>query len=376
MAHRRSSGRVTIYEVAERAHVSLATVSRVMNGSAPVSDVMRERVREAADSLGFRPSLVASSLSRHETKTLGLIVPDIANPFFAELARAVEKTAATEGYAVFVCNTDDHPSLEASYIDVLSRRQVDGLLLCTGSRTTFELATGSGLPVLLLARDLPVAEGHSIESVVLDDRLGGRMAAEYLYRLGHRSLAYVGESQSVVSSEDRRRGFWDAIRDAGGEPRPDFALHAAPLSMRRLEKALTDVLAAGVTALVVANDATAVRVVLALRRRAARIPEDVSIVSFDDTALARLMEPALTSVRQPTSRMGRLAVTLLLGRVGHTADPMRKSSPRESHVVRPRLVIRRSTAPPHVGEPRSDSSAEGRLVLLAAESGLGVEDPG
>lgn len=354
MEKRRNSGRVTIYDVAERARVSLATVSRVMNGSAPVSDGIRERVREAADVLGFQPSLVASSLSRRETKTLGLIVPNIANPFFAEIARAAERTAATEGYAVFVCNTDEHPSLEASYIEALSRRQVDGLLLCTGSRATLELATQSGIPVVLLARDVPTAEGHPAESVVLDDRLGGRLAAEYLYGLGHRHLAYVGETQSVVSSEDRRRGFWEAIREAGGEPRPDFTLHAGPLSERRLQAALAGLLAAGVTALVVANDATAVRVVLALKRQAVQIPQEVSIVSFDDTALARLMEPALTSVRQPTSRMGRLAVSRLLDRASRT-DPDPDSGPaaaggsgpaRATHVVRPRLIARGSTAAP------------------------------
>lgn len=366
MAQRRRSGRVTIYEVADLAHVSLATVSRVMNGSAPVSEGIRERVREAADALGFRPSLVASSLSRRETKTLGLIVPDIANPFFAELARAAEKTAAAEGYAVFVCNTDEHPSLEASYIDALSRRQVDGLLLCTGSRATFELAAESGLPVVLLARDLPPTNGHAADSVVLDDRLGGRLAAEYLYGLGHRSLAYVGEHQSVVSSEDRRKGFWDAIREAGGEPRPDFTLQAGPLSMRRLEGSLADLRRSGVTALVVANDATAVRVVIALRRAGMRIPGDLSVVSFDDTALARLMEPALTSVRQPTSRMGRLAVTVLLERVRHgDGDPGPRSAAREVHTVRPRLVARGSTAPPvdAPAAPNTTGGVEGQLGI-------------
>lgn len=365
MAHRRNSGRVTIYEVAARAQVSLATVSRVMNGSAPVSEGMRDRVREAADALGFQPSLVASSLSRRETKTLGLIVPDIANPFFAELARAAEKTAAAEGYAVFVCNTDEHPSLEASYIEALGRRQVDGLLLCTGSRMTFGLAAESGLPVVLLARDLPTTNGHVAESVVLDDRLGGRLAAEYLCGLGHRGLAFVGEHQSVVSSEERRRGFWDAIREAGGEPRPDFTLQAGPLSIRRLERGLSDLRASGVTALVVANDATAVRVVIALRRMGVRIPDDLSVVSFDDTPLARLMEPPLTSVRQPTSRMGRLAVSLLLERVRHGGDDdMRQPRVREAHTLRPRLVVRGSTAPP----PESSAGRPNARTEVAADT--------
>jgi LacI family transcriptional regulator len=336
--------RTTIYDVASAAGVSLATVSRVMNASAPVAEDTKRRVLEAAGSLGFRPSLVASSLSRRRSQTLGLVVPDIANPFFAELARAVEKTAAAQGYAVFVCNTDERPSVEAAAVDALTRRGVDGLILCTGNPVTFALAQGVGVPALSVARDRPgSAGGHDV--VVLNDRLGGRLAARYLLRLGHRRIGFVGESRRIPSSEERRLGYADAMRAARAATSPAWVLEVPAHASRRLEHVAEDVMAEGLTAVCVATDAIAWRLVRALRRARVGVPEQVSVVSFDDTEVARLTDPPLTSVRQPIARMGRLAVETLLARAAGDMGPARDGGPYLRRLLRPSLIVRGSTRP-------------------------------
>ncbi len=335
--------RTTIYDVASAAGVSLATVSRVINASAPVAEDTRQRVLAAAGSLGFRPSLVASSLSRRRSQTLGLVVPDIANPFFAELARAVEKTAAAKGYAVFVCSTDEHPSLEAASVDALTRRGVDGLILCTGNPVTFGLARRVGVPALSVARDLPEgAVGH--DAVVLNDRLGGRLAARYLLRLGHRRIGFVGESRRIPSSENRRLGYLDAMREAGADVASSWMVEIPAHASRRLADTAAALRAEALTALCVATDAIAWRLVRALRDLGVRVPDGMSVVSFDDTEVARLIDPALTSVRQPIGRMGRLAVESLLRAAAEEEQAAPASAGRR--VVRPSLIVRRSTAPP------------------------------
>ncbi len=332
--------RTTIYDVASAAGVSLATVSRVINASAPVAEDTRRRVLLAAGSLGFRPSLVASSLSRRRSQTLGLVVPDIANPFFAELARAVEKTAAGRGYAVFVCSTDEHPSLEAASVDALTRRGVDGLILCTGNPVTFGLAQRAGVPALSVARDLPEgAQGH--DAVVLNDRLGGRLAARYLLRQGHRRIGFVGESHRIPSSENRRLGYLEAMREASVTAEAGWMIEVRAHASRGVEQAWAEVQAQGLTAVCVAADAIAWRLVRAVRQTGAGVPDALSIVSFDDTEVARLIDPPLTSVRQPIDRMGRLAVATLLGRVDGGGGEMGHGR----RVVRPSLIERRSTRP-------------------------------
>jgi len=336
-----TSHRPTIYDVASTAGVSLATVSRVINGSAPVTEATRRRVLDAAGALGFRPSLVASSLSRRRTQTLGLVVPDIANPFFAELARAVEHAAAGRGFAVFVCSTDERATVEAASVDALTRRRVDGLILCTGNPVTFDLARRSGVAAVSVARDLPDgADGHW--AVVLNDRLGGRLAVRHLLRLGHRRIGFLGESARIPSSESRRQGYLDAMREAGAPVSPSWMADVPAHAPRRLADAVRRLQAEGLTAVCVAADAVALRLVRALREVGMNVPEAISIVSFDDTEIARLLEPPLTSVRQPIGRMGRIAVEILVAGTGDERARRR--------LVRPSLVARASTAPLATGD--------------------------
>lgn len=333
--------RTTIYDVADAAGVSLATVSRVINASAPVSEETRRRVLAAVGRLGFSPSLLASSLTRRRSQTLGLVVPDIGNPFFAELARSAEKTAAVRGYALFVCNTDGHAAQEASYIEALTRRRVDGLLLCTGNPASVRLARRAGLATVSLARDLPPeAQGHG--AVLLDDRLGGQMATRYLLGLAHRRIGFVGEGRHIRSSVDRGLGYRQAMVRAGIAAPPAWSVDAVVASERRLQAIVQGMRRDALTAVCVATDAIAWRLMRALRRNGLGVPEDISLVSFDDTAVARLIDPPLTSVRQPIARMGRLAVEMLLAGLGDAAP----APGALRRVLRPRLVVRQSTAPP------------------------------
>lgn len=362
--------RTTIYDVASAAGVSLATVSRVINASAPVAENTRQRVLAAATGLGFRPSLVASSLSRRRSQTIGLVVPDIANPFFAELCRAVEKTAAAHGYAVFVCSTDERPSLEAASVDALTRRGVDGLILCTGNPVTFGLARRAAVPALSVARDLPEgAAGH--DAIVLNDRLGGRLAARYLLRLGHRRIGFVGESHRIPSSENRRQGYLDAMREAGAPVSPTWMVDIPAHASRRVAETAAALRGAGLTAVCVATDAIAWRLVPALRDAGVVVPEGMSLVSFDDTEVARLIDPSLTSVRQPIGRMGRLAVQTLL-RAAAEDDTAAQAESHNRRLLRPSLIVRRSTAP--LAKPSAVSAADGPDAGGSGRSGAAGDD--
>lgn len=324
-----SVARPTIVDVAARSGVSTATVSRVLSGSRAASDGARAKVLAAAEALDYRPSAVARALKLQSTRTIGLVVTDIENPFFPQLVSAIEAEATTHGYGLLLCNTTDDEARELAALRLLVEQRVDGIMLASSRvmRRHAGLLRSLGVPVVLVnsggVPDLP--------SVDTASRRGARLAAEHLIGLGHRRLAHITAPRSNAAAGERLAGVRDAVRAARaeltvvpGDGRVDGGARAAAS------------VPSSATGIVCYNDLTAIGAMRALRSAGRRVPEDVSVIGFDDIEMAAWTDPPLSTIRQPTGAMGRWAVARLIG-----AD----EEPRQVH-LEPELVIRASTAPP------------------------------
>jgi len=355
----------TIRDVALYAGVSVATVSRVINDSAhKVHGTTRRRVLRAVARLGYHPNAVAQGLRRGTTRTIALIVPDITNPFFPAVARGVEDVARRHGYALVLGNTDGDPARERAYLDILRKRWVDGVLFASASgdaRPLRALRAGE-VPAVLIARE---ATDGEIDTVLVDSFAGMRLATSHLLRLGHRRIAYIGGPRGLPVARERLRGYHQALHDHGIRPDPrlvvagDFRVDGGRAAMRRLlarQRAFT--------ALVAANDLMAIGAMEVLRAAGRRIPEDVAVVGFDDIPFAAFVEPPLTTVAQPTYRLGALAMERLLALMrGEAVDARRM-------VLKPQLVVRRSCGarPPERRVVRAAARGRPLQVWPAEES--------
>jgi LacI family transcriptional regulator len=342
----------TIADVARRAGVSTATVSRVLSGVGPARPETQARVQAAARDLGFRPSDVARSLKRRSTLTLGLIVTDIENPYFPQLVKAVEDAAIAEGYAILLCNADDDPEREATYLDFLVDRRVDGLIVAAST-------IGSSQGAWLAAAPLPTvlvntaAPGDPLPTVVSDNRGGGRAAADHLLALGHRRFGYLMPPPRNLDAPERLAGVRDALA-AAGIGRDDLAIADGAPTVTGGESAMASLLETRPqpTAVVAYNDLMAIGAMRAIRRAGLAVPRDVSLVGFDDVAFAAYVEPALTTLRQETAEMGRWAVATLTERI-KAGNGERAAGDGDGttarRVVPVHLVVRASTGPPPSG---------------------------
>ena len=323
---------VTRSDVARRAGVSSAVVSYVVNdGPRPVAPATAERVREAIRALGYRPNASARALRTGSTRLLGLVVPEIANPLFAEMAVAVEAAAAQRGYAVLLANSDGDSATERRHIQHLTGRQIDGLLLTTGlARPDLAGLSTDGVPTVLLNTFTEVA-GYS--SVGVDAFAGARDGTAHLLGHGHAAVALVIGSNNAGTDELRERGWRAALREAG---RPDGPIareswsRAGGLLAGQRLFAETD----HPTAVFVSSDLQAVGLLRAARERGLRIPQDVAVVAFDGTAESDYSAPRLTAMRQPVREIAADAVEQVL-RV--ESDPTIRN---RTH--RPELIVRDS----------------------------------
>jgi LacI family transcriptional regulator len=276
---------------------------------------------EAIEALGYRPNRVARGLRRRETSTIGLLIPDNSNPFFAELARAIEQVGFAEGYNVILCNSDRSEDKEAAYIDVLLSKQVDGLILCPSGDhpETLGVVLDAHLPVVVLDRasgDLPV------DQVLSDNEQGGYLAGQYLIQLGHRQMGCIANRTEVrLSVGNRLVGFQRALAEAGVELAPaavihsDFWYNAGEVVMG--EAAMGELLKRNLdlTAVFVTNDLMAAGAVNTLRRANFQVPDDVSVIGFDNSLQAIVMYPSLTTIAQPINELGQVSLSLLIERI-------------------------------------------------------------
>jgi LacI family transcriptional regulator len=326
-------------DVAHRARVSVATVSHVLNGTRPVAPSTQERVLAAIDELGYERNMLARGLKMKRTHTLGLLVSDIQNPFFTAVVRGVEDTALARGYHLFLCNTAEDPQREDDYVRELRKKQVDGLLVAS-SAPRLEPAheiRHLDLPVVFLDREVTGVEGDTIR---VDNRKGMRLATEHLVGLGHTRVGMVSGPLDKTSGFERYQGLKEALSDLGAEL-DDALVRYGGFKLAGGREAAGELLEVSrpPTALVVANNLMTLGALLAIRERGWRIPEDLSVVGFDDMEWAALMNPPLTTIAQPAYEMGQRAVKMLFER-------MDDNRAQERIFLEPRCIVRESTGPP------------------------------
>lgn len=329
---------VTVREVAKRAGVSVTTVSHVVNQTRFVQANTERRVRKAIDELGYRSNYLARGLRSRKTNTLGLVVPDISNPFFAEIGRVIEDIGYERGYSVILCNSDLSKARELSYVNVLLAKQIDGLLfISTGSHAdVLGPAEKARVPVVVVDREI---ERPGIDTVLLHNAGGGALAAKHLLALGHRRFACIVGPSDVSPSAQRLSGFMEEIRKAGDAQcvavvKGDFQFEGA---RRAMEKLLAR--KRRFTALFATNDVMAMAAIGVLQRAALYVPNAVSVIGFDNVYIAEAMCPSITTVAQPIEALGRAAVEVLLERI---ANPARTQT---RVVLEPTLIARESTGP-------------------------------
>jgi LacI family transcriptional regulator len=330
-------------DVAERAGVSVTTVSHVINETRPVSDELRQRVLAAIDELGYQPNVLARSLRRGETHTIGMIVPDSANPFFAELARGIEDTSFEHGYNLILCNSDGDLDKELIYADVLTEKQVDGILFVAAGVSTDHIRAlqERRIPVVIVDREIPDV---SVDQVLTDNARGGWLATRHLLELGHRCIGCITGPSDVTPSAERVTGYRQALSE-GGIPVDEVLIVKGDFQYGSGYRAARQILARDdpPTAIFTCNDLMAVGAISAAVEMGRQVPVNLSVVGFDDVRLASFANPPLTTIVQPKYEMGVLATTMLLERMrNHDIPPRRR-------LLDTSLLIRQSTAPPEAG---------------------------
>jgi DNA-binding LacI/PurR family transcriptional regulator len=334
---KRARGKATITDVALRAGVSKSLVSLVMRGERHVSAKRREAVQAAAAALGYRPNAMARGLVERRTRTLGVMVSDLHNPFFADVVEGIQDQARRSGYRVLIDTANNLASQQDEAIETLLQFRVDGLILAgllAESRLIVEAS--QELPVVLVGRS---ARAPSLDSVTNDDWAGAVAAVRHCASLGHRRISHVDGGQGA-GADARRRGYEDAMRVlrlrkhavvVPGSYSEEGGHSGALLLLERRPRP---------TALFAANDVAAIGALNAIEERGLRVPDDVSLVGYDNTSLAALRHISLTTVHQPRLEMGQLAVSTLFERLEEG-----RTRPRRA-VLSPSLVVRGTTAPP------------------------------
>lgn len=330
----------TIYDVAKEAGVSIATVSNAINGKGKVSKKKREEILQVMERLNYQPSVIASALMGKRTYTIGLLIPDVSNPFFSEIARTVEDLAHSEGYSVIVCSTDNRDERVEKYVRLLEQKNVDGILIGTGveSAEMLSLLAEKSFPIVMIARE---AAGIAVHSVLTDDFRGGELAAQYLLSQGHRKMAILSENIKVSSSFERVRGFRFGLFEAGITLGAEDIL-SCESNIKDGKRAAAAMISQDdrPTALFCCNDLLAIGALQAAKELELSVPAELSIIGFDDTILSTVTNPTLTTIAQPMDQMVKLAFDLLIGSLDNADDI------KQRIVMQPQLVIRESTGAP------------------------------
>lgn len=329
----------TIYEVARRAGVSATTVSRALNGTAPVAEETRRRIQTAIQDLGYQPNHAARSLVTAVTQSIAIVLPDITNPFFPDLVKGVQLLADERHYTLLLLNTGADPEKEETSLHALRGGKVDGVILVGvvmgGDRIVQVL--GNDVPIVVLDR---VVDHLDTTLVALDNVEGARLATRHLLDLGHRAIAHITAPRDLRLGRQRLGAYRRTLRAAGIVPEAglivtgDFMEDGGFQAMERLLDR-----GARFTAVFAANDLSAIGAMAALKKHGLAVPDDVSVVGFDDIHLSAYTAPALTTIGQPTYEMGRRAAELLIDSIDA------RTPPREPAVLfAPKLIVRESTA--------------------------------
>jgi DNA-binding LacI/PurR family transcriptional regulator len=330
---------MTLHDLARELNLSIATISRALSRPEDVAPPTRQRVLAAVHRHGYTPNETRRSLRTQQTRTIGIIVSDIRNLFFAAVVKAIEDAARMNGYTVLICNADEDSAKEEAALQLLLDRKVSGIINCsTGANLDLLRAFQKSGAVLV---DLDRESGlTNVDTVVVDNRRGAELATQHLIELGHLKIATIAGPQHLSNARGRLAGFEDALRSHHIPLKKEhvqfgnFLQDSGYQSAQKLFSARHPP-----TALFVANMEMAAGVIAFVRDNGVSVPEEISIVSFDDSFWARYMIPPLTVIAQPMEKMGKCTMELLLAR-------LRGAKPGQTLVFAPELIIRRSTAAP------------------------------
>ncbi|HET7795540.1 MAG TPA: LacI family DNA-binding transcriptional regulator [Rhizobacter sp.] len=327
---------ITIREVAQHANVSVTTVSHVINGTRFVSEDAKARVLAAIAALNYVPSAVARSLKSSRTHTVGMMIPNSSNPYFAEIIRGIEDTCFAAGFNVILCNSDDDPHKQAAYVRVLSEKQVDGLIVLSsgGDPELLDTLRGAPMPQVVVDREI---DDLAADLVEVDHEGGARLAVAHLVGLGHARIACIAGPLLLSPARQRVQG-WRSALLAAGLACDDSLVAQGGFTAAGGFDAMRVLLAQCPSAVFASNDLMAIGALCAAADAGLRVPQDLSLIGFDDIALAAYSNPPLTTIAQPKHQTGELAAHLLMQRIAQPGRPLQRE------ILHPLLVLRRSAA--------------------------------
>ncbi len=320
----------SIRDVARMANVSPATVSRVMNGTANVDEEKKRRVLEAIKETGFVPNEVARSLFKKSAKLIGLILPSIENPFFAQLAGAIERKADKHGFRLVLCNTGSNVEKEKAALQMLTSMNADGIILTTSNDEIREYTSNCNIPVIVTDRSFN--GGDTLRYVHTDHYQGGRMATEHLIEKGCKSIVCIKGQQEISSAKDRYEGYKDVCKEKGIKEQTVDSAYDFDEGMKVTEELLEKF--KDVDGIIACNDMVAISAYKVLHRKGIKVPEQIQLIGFDDIALAKLMTPELTTISQPVEDIGAKAAELII---------LRDEKAKQEYVFEAKLVERETT---------------------------------
>lgn len=333
--------------IAQEAGVSEATVSLVLNGKTErISEKTRERVLEIAKKRKFSLNRVASSLATKRTKIIGIILPNLTNPLFPRLAAGVEKYARKNDYALFLCNCEESASLYMDYLNVMQSRCIDGLIVLLPSeidekpeeyyKNVLTDMEQCNVPVVLVEREMP---GMTLDFVGLDNKMGGRMAAEYFIQRGHKKIGHITGTEYFA---DRTEGFREALLENGIRIE-ETCIIKGDFSQESGYQGAKQLLEQGITAIFTGNDRMALGAYRAVTESGLKVPEDVSLIGFDDDPISDVLPTPLTTIRQSGEAMGMKACEVLLDKLKLNEEELMEQD-CENYLIAPQLIERKSVA--------------------------------
>jgi len=333
---------VSIADIARIAGVSHTTVSRALHESPLISEATRSRIQQLASEMGYTPNAIAQSLQTRQTSTIGLVVTSIADPFFSDIVKGIEEVARAAGFSVFLSTSYNDADQEMAIIETFHRRRVDGIIISSSRTTNYGQSLDHIQVPTVLINSQAESQTKVLHWVCVDECKGTQLAVEHLLQLGHRSIGYLGVSNRPRSNQQRLLGYQNALK-AYGLPCHDEWIVTSAGDETSLEDDVSTgklllplLLQAGVTAIFCYNDMIAVGVLMACRERGIAVPQQLSVIGFDDINMANYVTPPLTTIRQPKVQLGSLATEVLLD--------LLNGRPGQNHLLLSTLVLRASTA--------------------------------
>ena len=337
---------ITINDIARELEISGSTVSRALHDDTRISQEVIKKVKRAAARLGYIPNVAARSLRTGKSNTIGLLVRDINDGWSSTVIPQVEKNCTERGYGLLLCNANNDPQMEKYYLRVLQQRRVDGVLILTPIYPTADpyYIYSQSTPLVLVDTEL---NQPLVNAITVDHELGGYLSTQYLLRLGHRRIAYLAGPMNLSPNIMNVRGYKRAMMEAGIQPQEQLIVVTAYTGIQDGAEGMLDILKINprLTALATFSDLVAAGALDAAKRNGIRIPEDFSIIGYDDIPMSSLISPPLTTVIQDKEMLGGMAVNMLCQVINGDTQPP------QQYKIPPKLVVRKSTAPPKSENP-------------------------